>query len=101
MRRRDIVRPTIGITCDLDLGTGREARLPGRRSHIVYDDYVHAVLASGGLPVLLPTGASDGGRAGWRAHLRGCRVGGEPADIDPACYGEEPHARLGPVNPLR
>jgi putative glutamine amidotransferase len=28
-------------------------------------------------------------------------IPGSPADVDPACYGEEPHPRLGPVNPLR
>jgi putative glutamine amidotransferase len=34
-------------------------------------------------------------------HLHGLLIPGSPADIDPACYGEEPHPRLGPVNPLR
>jgi putative glutamine amidotransferase len=95
------VRPTIGITCDLDLGTGREARLPGRKSHVLYDDYAHAILESGGLPVLLPTSASDESRVAYAELLHGLLIPGSPADIDPACYGEEPHARLGPVNPLR
>jgi putative glutamine amidotransferase len=95
------VRPMIGITCDLDLGTGREARAPGRGVHVLYDDYVQAVLASGGLPVLLPAVMSGESRAAYAQHLHGLLVPGSPADIDPACYGEEPHARLGPVNPLR
>jgi putative glutamine amidotransferase len=95
------VRPMIGITCDLDLGTGREARAPGRGVHVLYDDYVQAVLASGGLPVLLPAVISEDSRAAYAQHLHGLLIPGSPADIDPACYGEEPHARLGPVNPLR
>jgi putative glutamine amidotransferase len=95
------VRPMIGITCDLDLGTGREARAPGRGVHVLYDDYVQAILASGGLPVLLPAVMSEESRAAYAQHLHGLLIPGSPADIDPACYGEEPHARLGPVNPLR
>ena len=51
------MRPMIGITCDLDLGTGRDARAPGRGAHVLYDDYVQAVLVSGGLPILLPSRA--------------------------------------------
>jgi putative glutamine amidotransferase len=91
----------IGITCDLDLGIGRETRAPGRKAHVLYDDYVHAVLASGGLPILLPAIMSDEGRAAYVEHLYGLLIPGSPADVDPACYGEEPHLRLGPVNPLR
>ena len=95
------MRPTIGITCDLDLGTGRETRAPGRRAHVLYDDYVQAVLASGGLPVLLPAVRCADGRAGYAQRLHGLLIPGSPADVDPACYGEEPHPRLGPVNSPR
>jgi putative glutamine amidotransferase len=95
------VRPIIGITCDLDLGIGREARTPGRRAHVLYDDYVHAVLAAGGLPVLLPAGQNAESRAAYAQLLHGLLIPGSPADVDPAYYGEEPHARLGPMNPLR
>ena len=91
----------IGITCDLDLGSGRETKAPGRRAHVLYDDYVQAVLASGGVPVLLPAVTSDDSRVAYAEHLRGLLIPGSPADVDPACYGEEPHVRLGPVSPLR
>jgi putative glutamine amidotransferase len=40
-------------------------------------------------------------RAAYALHLHGLLIPGSPADIDPASYGEEPHPRLGPVNPLR
>jgi putative glutamine amidotransferase len=95
------VRPIIGITCDLDLGIGRETRAPGRRAHVLYDDYVQAVLAAGGLPLLLPTVRCEENRAAYAQQLHGLLIPGSPADVDPACYGEEPHQRLGPVNPLR
>jgi putative glutamine amidotransferase len=95
------VRPMIGITCDLDLGAGREARAPGRKSHVLYHDYVEAILASGGLPLLLPTGSDAASRTAYAELLHGLLVPGSPADVDPAYYAEEPHARLGPVNPLR
>jgi putative glutamine amidotransferase len=91
----------IGITCDLDLGTGREARAPGRGAHVMYDDYVQAVLAAGGLPILLPAVKGEERRMAYTQHLHGLLVPGSPADVDPAYYGEEPHPRLGPVNPLR
>jgi putative glutamine amidotransferase len=68
---------------------------------VLYDDYVHAVFASGGLPVLLPAVMSAEGQSAYADHLRGLLIPGSPADVDPACYGEESHARLGAVNPLR
>ena len=95
------MRPIIGITCDLDLGIGRETRAPGRRAHVLYDDYVQAVLAAGGLPLLLPAVRCEEDRTAYAQQLHGLLIPGSPADVDPACYGEEPHQRLGPVNPLR
>jgi putative glutamine amidotransferase len=95
------VRPMIGITCDLDLGSGRETRAAGRRVHVLYDDYVQAILGSGGVPILLPAVMGDDSRAAYVEHLHGLMIPGSPADVDPACYGEEPHLRLGPVNPQR
>jgi putative glutamine amidotransferase len=95
------MRPIIGITCDLELGTAREPRAPGRNAHVLYDDYVQAVLASGALPVLLPAVRSEDCRAAYVQTLHGLLIPGSPADVDPAWYGEEPHPRLGPVNPLR
>ena len=95
------MRPIIGITCDLDLGIGRETRAPGRRTHVLYDDYIQAVLAAGGLPLLLPAVRCEEARAAYAQQLHGLLIPGSPADVDPTCYGEEPHQRLGPVNPLR
>ena len=95
------MRPIIGITCDLDLGTSREARAPGHPTHLVYDEYVQAVAASGGVPILLPSGHDAASRAAYADILHGLLIPGSPADLDPALYGEEPHPRLGSVNPRR
>ena len=96
-----MVRPMIGITCDFDRGVEREARAPGRKSHVLYDDYVYAVLECGGLPILLPTVPGEAMCMAYAERLHGLLVPGNPADVDPAYYGEEPHARLGPLNPAR
>jgi putative glutamine amidotransferase len=69
--------------------------------HMLYDDYVEAIFCSGGLPVLLPSSRDEESRTAYVAALHGLVIPGSPADIDPACYGEEPHVRLGPVNLLR
>jgi putative glutamine amidotransferase len=95
------VRPIIGITCDVDLGTGRDARAPGRPTHLLYDAYVQAVAASGGVPILLPSGQDNANGVASAEILQGLLISGNPADVDPALYGEEPHPRLGPVNPGR
>src|SRR5687768_11222532 len=101
MQGSDPVRPLIGITCDLDLGGGRETRAPGRRADVLHDDYVQAILAAGGLPLLLPTHVDVDRWEAYAALLHGLLIPGNPADVDPACYGEEPHPRMGPMNPMR
>lgn len=68
---------------------------------MLYDDYVQAILTSGGLPVLLPAIMGEGNRVAYVERMHGLVIPGSPADIDPACYSEEPHLRLGSVNPLR
>src|SRR5918992_778566 len=72
-----------------------------RKCHVLYHDYVEAILASGGLPLLLPTDSDAASRTAYAELLHGLLVPGSPADVDPAYYAEEPYARLGPVNPLR
>jgi putative glutamine amidotransferase len=93
--------PLIGITCDLDLGVGREARAAGRMMHVLYDDYVHAVVEAGGVPLLLPASPRDDLQLAYGEILHGLLIPGNPADIDPGLYGEEPQPHLGAVNPRR
>jgi putative glutamine amidotransferase len=96
-----VAAPLIGITCDVDLGTGREARVAGRKVHVLYDDYVQAVIAAGGAPLLLPASRRDDLTSTYGDLLHGLLLSGNPADVDPSLYGEEPQPRLGAVNPRR
>ncbi|HIX12683.1 MAG TPA: gamma-glutamyl-gamma-aminobutyrate hydrolase family protein [Candidatus Anaerofilum faecale] len=69
--------------------------LPGYR---VGQDYVNAVAAAGGMPLLAPiTPSFDRGAAeDWMALADGLLLaGGE--DVDPALYGQEPHPKTSAI----
>ena len=80
--------PLIGIT------TYREQARWGVwdvRADVLHAQYADAVLAAGGVPVLLPpASASDEVAAVVVGRLDGLIVSGG-ADVDPARYGEDPH----------
>jgi putative glutamine amidotransferase len=85
-----VTRPIIGLTSYLEeaitdgCGNVRAAFLP--------ETYIAPILAAGGLPVLLPPQALEGAAV---EHLLGRLDGLVVAggwDIDPARYGQEPHA---------
>jgi putative glutamine amidotransferase len=59
--------------------------------------YMRAVERAGGLPVALPPLAGENVEA-LLDHLSGLLLTGGP-DLDPSCYGVEPHAELGPTDP--
>lgn len=84
------LRPVIGLT------TYRERAAWGvwdGRADVLHAEYADAVLAAGGVPVLLPPASgSDIAARSVVARLDGLIVSGG-ADIDPARYGEQPHAR--------
>ena len=81
-------RPRIGIT-----SSNHED------GHAVARDYVEAVVAAGGLPVLLPILAPDLAPVALR-DLDGllCSGGG---DIEPGCYGQSPHPDVYGLDPAR
>jgi putative glutamine amidotransferase len=58
--------------------------------------YMRAVEQAGGLPVALPPLESENVGPLIR-RLSGLLLTGGP-DLDPACYGAEPHAELGPID---
>jgi putative glutamine amidotransferase len=58
--------------------------------------YMRAVERAGGLPVALPP-LRDENVGPLLEQLSGLLLTGGP-DIDPACYGAEPHAELGPID---
>src|SRR4051812_17754759 len=59
--------------------------------------YLEAVEAAGGIPVILPPLPARRLEA-IIDRLDGVCLSGGP-DIEPACYGAEPHAELGPTEP--
>lgn len=83
-----MTRPLIGITVDYD-----ERRAD---RHMLRQDYVRAVEAGGGLPVLLPALVDRAGSAALLDRLDGLVLSGGD-DLDPALYGQERHPKLGRV----
>jgi len=88
------MRPLIGITC------ATHSTESGRRWFGLYQSYAKAVALVGGAPVLIPSlGAeeTDSLRPLFDS-LDGLLLPGG-ADIQPSCYGAEPHPQLGAVDP--
>ncbi len=93
-------RPLIGIT----LGTpppaaGAAERGEPRPGWFLPASYARAVVAAGGLPVALPP-ADPALADAVLARVDGLLLSGG-ADVDPAWFGEEPHPRLGRIDPER
>ena len=93
-------RPLIGVTTQtLQAIDGIPAELP--TSWVMNQRYVHALVAAGGAPVLIPLLSDD--MATLREiyeHLDGVLVPGG-VDIDPAIYGTPRHELLGRLDPAR
>jgi putative glutamine amidotransferase len=83
-------RPRIGLTLDVD---ERRSRYELRSS------YVDAVLAAGGLPILLPHAPQAA--ASYLALLDGLVVTGGAFDVPPELYGERRREACGPAKPER
>lgn len=90
--------PVVGITT-AELFTpgqtmGTAEAEPTQRKLSLGMDYPNAVLAAGGVPVVLPPVAAPA--PGVIERLDALVVSGGP-DLDPALYGAAPHPLLGPV----
>jgi putative glutamine amidotransferase len=83
-------RPRIGLTLDAD---------GARERYELKASYVDAVLAAGGLPILLPH-AKDAAAA-YLALLDGLVVTGGAFDVPPELYGEARREVCGPTRPER
>ena len=85
--------PLIGIPCQSD-ESKRVVRVPRFSAN---QSYVRCVEAAGGLPLLIPLVKSEDVVRAIYARLDGLLLTGG-ADVDPACYGEAPHPKLGEVD---
>jgi putative glutamine amidotransferase len=84
-------KPLIGIST---FRTRNEQNLPYLK---LAEAYVQAVILAGGLPVLLPLGLTETDLSDLLDHLDGVLFSGG-GDMDPACYGGQPHARVYDVD---
>ena len=95
-------RPVIGVTVSEirhkeDAQTVRHGE-PTQTEMTLGLSYMRAVEMAGGLPVALPPLTTENVDA-LLDHLSGLLLTGGP-DLDPSCYGAEPHAELGPIDPV-
>jgi putative glutamine amidotransferase len=60
--------------------------------------YMRAIEVAGGLPLALPPLTTERIDS-LLEHLSGLLLSGGP-DLDPSCYGAEPHPELGPTDPV-
>jgi putative glutamine amidotransferase len=87
--------PLIGISAYAEEAQFGVWRLPAAFAPL---DYVRAVEAAGGRPLLVPP--SERGSVETVAALDGLVLSGGP-DLDPGLYGAEPHPETREVRPLR
>lgn len=73
---------------------------PGYGKSYVNDDYIQAVAAAGGVPLLVPVVANEEIVRRQVALLDALVISGG-WDVDPLLWGEEPHAKLGATLPVR
>ncbi len=89
----DIARvPVIGLPVQLKPGTGRQ---------YLSRDYTDAILAAGGLPIVIPLLKTPESLRHLSGRLDGVLLTGSNTDIDPAVYSAVREDACGPVEPLR
>lgn len=85
------MKPLIGVTASLELG---------RDNYGIELADTEAILAAGGLPVMLPHVVGEADLDEIAEHIDGLFLAGG-YDIDPTLFGEEPHPNLGVIIPSR
>src|SRR5438552_10345748 len=94
------MRPVIGITPDVGATSPRPGRPPVLRYELK-QAYADAVLASGGLPVILPYSEDEDAPAEAVSICDGIVITGGAFDVPPEMYGAKPGRKLGPMKPDR
>jgi putative glutamine amidotransferase len=87
-----LMRPRIGITMRIELGTDR---------FYLARAYSEAVAAAGGAPVHIGLIPHADYIAAVMEGVDGILLPGSDSDVDPLRYGQEPHPHLGSVHPLK
>lgn len=90
-------RPVIGITSRTIFHS--ENGRPYNRFGVAVP-YTQAVEAAGGVPLILPLTEDRNTLTALLDLIDGLLLSGGH-DVDPSCYGAEPHPKLGRVDPLR
>lgn len=85
----------VGITCGLSGG-----KSPGSVQNQLKRSYVWAVERAGGVPVLLPNTTERETLARYLGVIDGLLLSGG-ADMEPRHFGQQPHPKLGKVEPDR
>ncbi|MDH5477228.1 MAG: gamma-glutamyl-gamma-aminobutyrate hydrolase family protein, partial [Nitrospinota bacterium] len=91
--------PVIGLTADTDTIGGQKG-YPQER-FVLKKGYFDAILASGGIPLLIPAYVEPSKTDPYLAMIDGLIVTGGYFDIDPKLYGEEKRFRIDEVKPER
>ena len=90
------MKPIIGIPC----GTQEPQDELGIRASAVPQSYLNALEAAGGIPLLIPITGQERTLRALYQHLDGLLLAGG-VDLDPACFNESPHPKLGKVDAQR
>jgi putative glutamine amidotransferase len=90
------MRPVIGITPDVGETSARAGR-PSLPLYTLKQAYADAVLAAGGLPIVLPYSEDETAPHEAVALCDGLVLTGGAFDIPPEMYGARPGDRLGPL----
>lgn len=90
--------PKIGLSGSIIVET--DGPFPGYRRSFVNEDYIQSVLRAGGLPVNLPIISSLELVPEMLEGLDGLILTGGH-DVNPLCYGQEPHPLLSEILPER
>ena len=95
------MRPIIGISCSMgqSISSMNMENRP-QLQHRMNDTYVNAVLAAGGIPVILPNVEDVSLIPELVESLDGILLSGG-GDVDPALFGERANGHLGTVTPRR
>ena len=93
-------RPVVGITPDVG-NTVASAGRPSVPRYQLKQAYADAVLAAGGLPIVLPFSEDETAPAEAIALCDALVLTGGAFDIPPEAYGARRHRRLGELKPQR